>query len=93
MSKFEDQLNLWRVPAPTPALADRIAREAMQPRRWRKVWYEEATRTLTEWRYGLIYKAVALAACLLIGFGVSYSLGESARHDAEIEELAFIMGL
>jgi len=93
MSKLEDQLKIWRVPAPADGLAERVARNAMNRPHWYSVWREEAVRTLTEWRYGLIYKAAAIAACVLIGMSVSYSLTESARQDAELEELAFIVGL
>lgn len=92
MTEFERKLHRWTTPQPATGLADRIARQAMaRPQGF--VWRDAAVRSLTEWRYGLAYKAAALAACLLIGVGVSMSLNDTVSHDADLDELAFIVGI
>lgn len=92
MTEFERKLHSWSTPQPATGLADRIARQAMS-RSQGFVWRDAAVRSLTEWRYGLVYKAAALAACALIGVGVSMSLNDTVAHDADLDELAFIVGI
>lgn len=95
MTDFERKLHRWAAPPPASGLAERIARQAMHtPQGWRFSWRDTALRSVTEWRYGLPYKAAALAACLLIGVGLSVGgMHEAAQAEAELEELAFIVGI
>ncbi|WP_298325757.1 hypothetical protein [Asticcacaulis sp.] len=92
MTEFERTLQQWKTPQPATGLSDRIAREAMR-RPQGLAWREMAQRSLTEWRYGLVYKAAALAACVVIGVGVSVSLNPPAAQEADLDELAFIVGI
>jgi hypothetical protein len=71
--ELERRLRAWRLDSPPEDLARRIVAVASrepqwQPRRARlQRWLG---RALTEWHYGLAFKAGALALCALIGLVV-----------------------
>ncbi len=92
--EFGKSLKVWTVPAPRAGLAGRIVAHATVARPSLLVTLrEEVTRTLTEWRYGLVYKGAALAACLLIGVGVSLNLQPKPQPTPDLDEVAFIVGI
>ncbi len=90
-------LRTWTVPDPRAGLAERIVAGAVAASGARPSTAEvvrlEVRRTLTEWRYGLAYKAAALAACLLIGVGVTVSLHQAKPQQPDLDEVAFTLGI
>lgn len=91
--EFGKSLKVWTVPAPRTGLADRIVAGVMARPSLMTALREELHRTLTEWRYGLVYKGAAVAACLLIGVGVTLSLQAPKPQAPDLDEVAFIVGI
>lgn len=67
---FIKRLGVWKVDAPSDALADAISRHAMQQPQQRS-WLYGMAQTLeaafTRWEYGLTYKLACLALCAALG--------------------------
>lgn len=69
------RLGAWTVAPPGEAAKARMIAAAMSGRQewpWRRFVAREVEYCLTDWRYGLAYKAAAAAACLLLGLGASF---------------------
>jgi hypothetical protein len=86
-------LKTWSVPGPRAGLSDRIVAGVMARPSMATVVRLEVRRSLTEWRYGLGYKVAALAACLLIGVGVSMGLHTEKPQQPDLDEVAFTLGI
>jgi hypothetical protein len=85
-------LRAWRAPEPRAGLADRIVAGVAARPSMVDVARLELQRMLTEWRYGLVYKAAALGACLLIGVGVSFGLHQE-KPQPDLDEVALTLGI
>ncbi|ESQ79880.1 hypothetical protein [Asticcacaulis sp. YBE204] len=96
MDEFVNKLKVWTAPAPSTGLSERIVARAtarsVRPAML-DIWREELMLSLTDWRYGLTYKAAALAACALIGVGLTMNLNDPVHEDSNLEEIAFIVGI
>lgn len=86
------KLRRWTVAAPDDATRDRVIALAMrrpQVTQWRRRLAREIEHGLTDWRYGLAYKVVAAAACLMIGIGASLAIAPPVS----VANVAFITNL
>lgn len=91
--EFAKFLKAWTVPGPRAGLTDRIMAGVAARPSTATIVRLEVQRTLTEWRYGLAYKAAALAACLLIGVGVSVSIHQAQPPQPDLDEVAMTLGI
>lgn len=75
---LKSMLAAWTIAPPNDAARDRMIGMALQPRRtpWHRRVMAEFERCLSDWRYGVVYKSAALAACLVLGLGVGQMLDE-----------------
>jgi hypothetical protein len=83
-----DWKELWPVePLPEATLKRMVARAVAHPQLlpWPQVVAQTVERALSDWRYGLGYKMMAAAACLLLGLGI----GLSERTSTDVTGLAF----
>ena len=86
------KLQRWTVSPPDDAARDRMIAMALQkPQKtpWQQAMAREIERSLTDWRYGLAYKAAAAAACLLLGLGA----GLAAAPPVSVANVALITNL
>ena len=87
---LRQMLKRWKLDPPPPGLADNIARRATAHRQDYPVGRRLLAvmeRAFTDWRYGLRYKAAAVAACALAGI----IMGQLPATPAEVDLVALAL--